>query len=273
MLNHADYKTLTGIEVEAKTEAQIIAQMRNKMQSQTDAAIACALLAHYLLDVRNYKVSEAAKELEVTDGTVSAYAAKGQVLHLAATTTTARTIWAQVSALSLPRVREMAQTLMAKPEANRADVLQTATTREAIATRLGDHATPEKVDAIAKQITDAGIVLPKKVRDAVASVATELGIELPKQTREGSPAAAADRKSDTVPTPAAALDMLEKFEQDRTQGSDAENPFSITDEEAGTLLAVATVAARILRQGDRVAEIIEALANVEMTLEKMTASA
>ena len=120
MLVTADYKALTGIAVEEKSEAQILSQMRTKLQSATDAAIACALLAHYLVDVRNYKVSEAAKELEVTDGTVSAYAAKGQVLHLAATTNTARTVWAQVSALSLPRVREMAQSLMAKPDTARA---------------------------------------------------------------------------------------------------------------------------------------------------------
>ena len=273
MLSTADYKTLTGIAVEEKTEAQIVAQMRTKLQSQTDAAIACALLAHYLLDVRNYKVSEASKELEVTDGTVSAYAAKGQVLHLAATPTTARTVWAQVSALSLPRVREMAQTLMAKPDTQRADVLQTTTTREAIAARLGDTATPEKVDAIAEKITSAGIVLPKKVREAVASIATELEIPLPKQERAGAAGASVDRAADKVPTPAEALAMLERFEQDREQGSDAETPFAVSDAEAGDLVAVALVAARVLRQANRTAEVIEAAALIEETLGMMTVEA
>lgn len=272
MLVTADYKALTGIAVEEKSEAQILSQMRTKLQSATDAAIACALLAHYLVDVRNYKVSEAAKELEVTDGTVSAYAAKGQVLHLAATTNTARTVWAQVSALSLPRVREMAQSLMAKPDTARAAILQNTTTNEAIAARLGDTATPEKVEAIAEKVNAAGIVLPKKVREAVASIASELNIPLPKQERKESAGNTADRKPEQVPTPEQALTMLERFERDREDGSDSETPFAVTDKEAGALVALAVVAARILRQANRTEEVIEALALVSETADMMTES-
>ena len=270
MLQSADYKVLTGIQIEGSTEAQILAQMRKKIGAETDAAIATALLAHYLLDVRAYQVNEAAKELDTTSGTVSKYAARGHVLHLAATPTTARTVWAQVSAMSLPDARSMAETLTAKPDEARADHLRNTITRAAVSKRLGTNSTPEKVDAIAQRIEAAGIVLPTKVRDAIPSIATELEIALPEPTRSGSTDSANDAKAAKVPTPADALAMLEKFEQDREQGSDAEAPFAVTEAEAGDLVAVALVAARILRQAGQFEQVLEVSALVSDTLEMMT---
>lgn len=270
MLHTDDYKTLTGLQIEASTEGQIIAQMRKKLGTQTDAAIATALLAHYLLDVRNYKVAEAAQELDEQSGTISKYAARGHVLHLAATTTTARTVWAQVSSMSLPDARAMAQTLIATPDTARADKMTAQVTRSAVAKRLGEEATPEKVEAIAERITEAGTVHPRKIAQAIPAVAESLEISLPEPSRPGSTDSANDGKAAKVPTPAEALSMLERFEADREQGSDADAPFQVTDEEAGTLVAVATVAARILRQAQRVGEVVEVAALTAETAEMVT---
>ena len=269
MLSTTDYKALTGLTIEGSTEAQIIAHMRKKIGVETDAAIATALLAHYLLDVRAYKVNEAAAELDTTSGTVSKYAARGHVLHLAATPTTARTVWAQVCSMSLPDARAMAETLTAKGDDDRAAHLARSLTRAAVGKRLGDNATPEKADAIAERIEGAGIVLPNKITAAIPSIATELEIALPEPKRSGSTDGANDRKSEQVPTPQAALSILERFERDREQGSD-DQPFQVTDEEAGALQAAAAVAVRILRQAGRVAEIIEAQAFTADSLDKMT---
>lgn len=270
MLHTDDYKTLTGLAIEGSTDGQILAHMRKKLGAETDAAIATALLAHYLLDVRNYKVNEAAQELDEQPGTISKYAARGHVLHLAATPTTARTVWAQVSSMSLPDARAMAQTLIATPDTQRADKMTNQVTRAAVAKRLGEEATPEKVEAIAEKITDSGTVHPRKIAQAIPAVAEALEISLPEPTRPGATDSANDGKAAKVPTPAEALSMLEKFEQDREQGSDDETPFQVTDEEAGTLVAVATVAARILRQAQRVGEVVEVAALAAETAEMVT---
>ena len=273
MLEYAQYKALTGYAVEEKTEAQLIEAIGKKITQETSAAIATALLSFYLIEVRNYKVTEAAQALEVTEGYLSLAAARGHVLHLAATETTAHTVWAQIRALTAKETREMGAALVAKGSSQAPTHLRDVVTRSEVAKRLGDNATPEKRDAIAAQITEAGAVTPKAIRKAIPAVAESLGIELPKQERSGSTDGANDRKAATVPTPAMALSMLEKFEQDRTQGSDDETPFTVSESEAGDLVAVALVAARILRQAGQVAQIVEVAALVEETLGLVTESA
>lgn len=270
MLKFDDYKTLTGYEVEKKSERELLAAIGTKMKQETSAAIATALLSHYLIDVRNYKVSEAAEALEVTAGYMSLAATRGQVLHLAATDTTAHTVWAQVRALSAKETQDMAATLTAKKDTERGEVLREEVTRKEISRRLGDESTPEKVDTIAQVIADAGHVTPKAIRKAIPSVATENGITLPEPTRPGATNNANDSKAAKVPTPAEALSMLEKFEQDREDGSDALAPFALDDKEAGDLVALAGVAARILRRAQRVEQVVEVAAITADTVEMMT---
>ncbi len=270
MLSTENYKALTGLALDSATDAQIIAQMGKKLRAETSAAIATALLAHHLLDVRNYSVKEAAAALDVDAGYLSAAAARGHVLHLAATDTTAATVWAQVRAMSLPDTRAMAQTLIAKGADDRADHLRDSVTKTEVAKRLGEHATPEKVEEIAQRITDAGSVTPKTIRAAIPAVAESLGVELPKQTRGGTPDNVTKNAAEKVPTFGDALSMIERANLDRIEGSDEDAPYTLTDEEAGALVAVIASAAGSLVRAGRVAEVIEVASTTAMAAEMVT---
>lgn len=270
MLTTENYKTLTGLALDTATDAQIVAQIGKKLRAETSAAIATALLAHHLLDVRSYSVKEAAQALDVDPGYLSAAAARGHVVHLAATDTTAATVWAQVRSMSLPDTRSMAQALIAQAAEKRGDHLRDSVTRAEVAKRLGDNATPEKVDEIAQRITDAGSVTPKTIRAAIPAVAESVGVSLPKQNRSGTPDQVTVDKASKVPTFTEALSMFERANLDRMEGSDDEAPYALTDEEAGAVVALIAQGFGALMRAGRVAEIIDATATANTAAESVT---
>lgn len=271
MLEYADYKTLTGYAVEDKTEAQLVEAIGRKINQETTAAIATALLAYYLIEVRNYKVAEAADALDVTSGYMSLAASRGRVLHLASTPTTAHTVWAQVRALSAKETQDMCATLTAKTDGQRAEHLRDHVTRQEVAKRLGDNATPEKVDAIAEAITSAGTVTPKAIRKAIPAVAEAHEVALPEPSkRSGSTDNANNEKAAKAPSLAEALSQVERWNLDRTEGSDEERPYAMTEDERGTALAIIGAVFGILARAGEVEAIIEGNATAATALDMVT---
>lgn len=242
---------LTGVDVSTKTPAQILALMVKKSELATSATIQLCVLGYVLIIENSYKVKEACDRLDLGESTVRAYSEKGRILAMAADATNADKMYAQLGALDMDTIRKMSADLLNSKD--RAGHVQKVSVRTQVAKRLGKNATPEAIDALTDALIELGAVTPNQIRKQIADVATAMQVTLPPVTRETNSTEEAAAK---VPTAAGALATLEKFEQDREQGSEGLG-FAITEEEATALIEAAKTAIRTLRRAGRHGAIAE----------------
>lgn len=255
---------LVGFAVAEKTETQLIAEVIKRQSKMTDNASQIAVIAYVLIEHRGFKTTEAAKELDYSVSTISAYSNKGKALVTAKITETVpiRTAWAQLGALAAERVTSLCSDMVGAE--NPAQMIEIASMTTIIAGRLGDLATPEKIEAIRENLVEQGIVLPARVRAAVAVTAKSLEITLPAPTKRESNTD--EKKAETAPTTPRALTALVEFEQDRMEGSDEETPFDLSPAEVADLVKIAITAIRQLNRAGKIEAVIEIRSTCELAV-------
>lgn len=198
------------------------------------SGIASAVIVHFLAEVRGHTLGEIAKNTGLTPDACTKYHRRGAILSLLAGApggqSALETAWSQLAGIGSKALMELAGTLTSAPVAKRPALVMDASVRPVVSARLGESATPERIDAIMSGLADDGIVTGKAAKDRVAAVAERLDIALPKVVREA-------RESE-APSFVAWLNSGPKAVADFWRGVDAEHPAALTDADATTLREV-----------------------------------
>ena len=256
---------LAGFDVSTKSPEQILAVMVKKQTAATANTIALCVLAYVLIMENNYKISECADRLEVSENTVRTYSEKGRILAMSANKANAERMYHQLSPLTTDELRLLSADLITAE--NPAETVENASIRKQVTRRLGDNAKPEAVDKLTEGLKKVGAVQPRQITKQVADIATALEIKLPEVKRNTNTPSNA---SDKTPTTRDALATLESFEKDREQGSEG-TEFAVSDKEAADLLKIAQVAARVLRRSGQFEQLAELGVFIEESVEMVNA--
>jgi hypothetical protein len=234
MINAADFRTLTGVELNA-TPDKLEKKLGEQVQKETASQIAIALIARTLIVEHSWKVASAAARVGLTQGQASTAGARGKVLYETGADS-ASIVWQTVRTLSGKDLTEMAETLQAMTgeEARTALAIRVGV-RKVVVGRLADNATPETIDALTDEILADGHRTPTAARGVIDGIATRLGIELPKSQqsgpRPGSSSNSADEKADIPTFDQALMGALAAVKRVH-EGTSDEYPLTLTSVQA-----------------------------------------
>lgn len=276
MWSSAGFKQATGVAM-TDTVAKMEQALIKKYQAQTGAEIAVALLVAELTD-RQWKVSEAALSVGISQQLASKAGARGRILMLAGEAQV-EIIWQAIVALgsgdALTKLREEVAAIdWQEPEEGQVSARATYILHKMRTTltaqRLGDNATAERTAAIVERLTANGCKTPAAVRAAIPSTADALSIPLPTYKRPGSSRGATDGQN--VPTVKKATEALAAVIDDRHQ---ADAPEEYSPQEVDDAWRTIGAALRIILTGadvdkfaviDRLAEMVDEFETLCQTL-------
>ena len=272
MFTDEQYKKMTGVSRNATAETLQTALTR-KVQATAAAEMATALLVRTLVDEHAWKISESAPSVGLSPSQASRAGARGRILYITGYET-APIVWSHLQAIPTKDYASLYDTLNAMGnEDDRVAYVVNLGTRNAVAQRLGDNATPERVADLTDAIHADGHRTPVAIRAAIPSTAKRLEIPLPVATRDNAAGNKVDGKAASTPTAAAPLAAVEAFTADRVAGSDDDTPFALTDAEALALSAAAVKAVGALIRASRYADAAAVALEIESMLEEASAKA
>lgn len=272
MFTEEQFKKVTGVSRNASAETLENALTR-KVAATAAAEIATALLVRMLVDEHQWKISESAPKVGLSASAAGKAGARGRILYSTGYDSAA-VVWAHLQAIPSKDYAALFDTVNAMAnEDDRTAYVVNLGTRNAVAQRLGDNATPERVTALTDAIQQDGHRTPVAIRASIPSTAKRLEIPLPVVTRDNAAGNKVDSKPTSTPTAAAPLAAVEAFTEDRAAGSDDENPFALTDAEALALSAAAVKAVGALMRAGRYAEVAAVALEIETMMAEASANA
>lgn len=230
MINAEDFRTLTGVDMNS-TADKLEQTLAKKVKAEAASQIAIAVIVRTLVAEHSWNVGSAAASVGLSAGQASTAGARGRVLYETGAAS-AHIVWQTLKTVSGKNLTALAETLqgMATEDERTAYVIRFGL-RQVASTRLGDNATPEKVEDLTDTMLADGHRTPVAARGAVDGTATRLGIELPKkqqeESRDGSASKAADDKAN-IPTFDQALVTAIKAVERVVEGTSDEYPLTLT---------------------------------------------
>lgn len=241
--NSTEYKRYTTVSLDA-TEEQQAAALVKLAHSEVKSAIGRALLARDL-HAKGWKVSESAQAMGISGQTVSRDAARGEILWQCGPDNV-ESVWLWLKTVpNGDQITALMDAVTAAPEDRRASLVRETGTRAKVAKRLGDKATPERIDIVTHALMTDGQNLPAQVERAIPGVCKRLEIPLPAPAKRGQSASnSADRKAD-VPTFDAAMRVALDAIAQVYIGAD-KDPIALTTGQAKLLGDLAEAVARLM---------------------------
>jgi hypothetical protein len=234
MISTVEFRKMTGVDINS-TPAQLEKALGSQVAKETDSQIAIALIVRTLIVEHSWQVNSAAANVGLTNGTARTAGNRGKVLYETGAKSAAL-VWQTLRTLSDTVANELAATVQGMlTEDDRTAYVCRIGVRKVVATRMGENATPETIDALTDAIIADGHRTPVAARGVVDGIATRLGIELPKPqqagNRSGSSSNAADDKADVPTFDQALMGALAAVKRVH-EGTDEDHPLTLTSVQA-----------------------------------------
>lgn len=245
--NSTEYKKYTTVSLDATADQQGAAFVALTAKALT-TEIGRALLARDL-HAKAWTISESAQAMGISGQTVSRDATKGEIIWHCGPRNV-ENAWQWLKKVSYGDAStSLMNAVIAAPEDQRANLVRETGTRAMIAKRLGDNATPERVDIVAHAMMTDGQNLPAQVERAIPGVCKRLDIPLPAPVKRGQSASnSADKKAD-VPTFDAAMRVALDAIAQVYIGAD-KDPIILTTGQAELLGDLAEAVARLMDEAN-----------------------
>lgn len=220
------FKKATGVDLDADTPT-MLKGLANKVKATTQSQIATALIVRTLIVEHSFNVTESAEAHGLSVTAASLAGKRGQVMWETGPDSILP-VWNALQVIPSKALTALVETLqgMTTPADRVAYVVRLGVST-AVSVRLGENATPKRIDDMTNTLMSEGHRSPVAAKKAAAGIAKRLNIPLPVAKRPGTASGKADSKADIPTFDATGIAFLEAIRK-AVEGADEDNPVMLT---------------------------------------------